>query len=1262
MSIADQVLNSVLKPSYKYFSLHDNKLDGSYHPAPDTTDVLVPVDLNGPGKNLFNHSATLQHYGTSTDQGNPLATFTEDAEGDYMTFVNTKGGNRYWYPVMNAVKEQGVTYVLSIEIRSQIEWRGYWYPSEKYTGIIFPSTKGKWERLTFTYTQTGITNSDTANSLFGFHSAPAGSSIDFRRIKLEKGNKVTPWRPAPVDGYPWYKVATNSEVRGTIADVNLVKVDLYENRNLLINTSYSQQPPTWNNSVATIMNGNPKSVKVDKVGLNYGVITDHLTDIVTGETYVLTGEIKSEDLSVLNYNYVMQSGGNYGLPPVNIIADNQWHKYDFPFIANTRTKAGVMIGANDNGTSFELRKLKLEKGTEVTPWQPAPEDNIPWYIKTKTINLEPIDLTSIGQYKESKLAWNQVTPTGTTVKVEVSLDNLAWRIIQSGDALTLADGTWLTGKKLYIRQTLTTTDQLVTPSITNFTYEVLGKYYPEVGWWGNALSDANGKFSSESIEIFFDKSIDVPAIQLKGDDKLDVFPVDFVVTLRQQDVTVKRIDVKNNTNNHWVMALEDGYATSIIFYIYKINKPHTAIKILEAGLTNVIKLKDTLNISSTVRSSSQGVSHKYSSDSLIISANTGIETEVAIPVRKEVSKVSLHEQNNMRNINTVMIDSTRQVFGRVEILYTDPLVDDSVEVTASEIGYGTDPMKLADGIGQPKYKTFSLHENALDKSYHPRPSLTDREDSPGLWGTQLSDAEGNFYETVGVTITFGSRALQRLVVQGDDKLDVYPVDFEIAAFDAEHNLLLSREVYGNTIVDWQEPIETILGVATITLEVYKINKPFHVLKLSEFYNVLREEYTGEEIESISLLEETGYSTGSVPMGNISSNEIDISLSNIDGRFKLSNKQSALYGYVKRNRKVMAWLGAEIMEGTIEWYPLGTFWTTQWDIPNDTVSAHLVARDRLELLRLTDFETSKVYENHSLYQLFKIVLTDAGLFSHEYEIDTALSGLVIPYAWFGLVSHRKALEELAECGIIQVYCTKLGVVRVTLNEAVTETSRLTFDDDTNVYSTEYPLAVAEQTNYVEVTANRWMPSLNEELYKSEEVITIAAGGRESRRLQFSKKPTVAITEILPVAGSGIVVESYEAYAWGVDIVFYNSAAVYRSITSLIIKGNILVETGKQSAIAKDDSLILEDGKIRVEIAHDFIQEIGYAQQLANTVLNTFKSSRYDATIDNRGNIALNLGDRVTILESYDGSKSEYVTTRQKIDWDGALEAVTEVKKL
>ncbi len=49
----------------------------------------------------------------------------------------------------------------------------------------------------------------------------------------------------------------------------------------------------------------------------------------------------------------------------------------------------------------------------------------------------------------------------------------------------------------------------------------------------------------------------------------------------------------------------------------------------------------------------------------------------------------------------------------------------------------------------------------------------------------------------------------------------------------------------------------------------------------------------------------------------------------------------------------------------EWVPLGTFWSLDWDSPDDTLEATVTARDRMELLRKGTYQTSSANNRRTI---------------------------------------------------------------------------------------------------------------------------------------------------------------------------------------------------------------------------------------------------------------------------------------------------------
>jgi len=189
----------------------------------------------------------------------------------------------------------------------------------------------------------------------------------------------------------------------------------------------------------------------------------------------------------------------------------------------------------------------------------------------------------------------------------------------------------------------------------------------------------------------------------------------------------------------------------------------------------------------------------------------------------------------------------------------------------------------------------------------------------GWWGKQLAGIGGAFsapYPTL--TVSFFPRPITKLQVVGDSKREEWPVDFNIKLYDGNNTLLHTETVTGNTQIAWSKTlVEPITQVEKMTLEITKWSHTGRQAKILEFFTSIQEIYEGDNIIFIHLLEEREVSQGSLPIGNISANEIEVRLNNSSRKFDAGNKQSLLYGMLRANRRIRAWLGA-VKDSETEW--------------------------------------------------------------------------------------------------------------------------------------------------------------------------------------------------------------------------------------------------------------------------------------------------------------------------------------------------------
>jgi len=386
---------------------------------------------------------------------------------------------------------------------------------------------------------------------------------------------------------------------------------------------------------------------------------------------------------------------------------------------------------------------------------------------------------------------------------------------------------------------------------------------------------------------------------------------------------------------------------------------------------------------------------------------------------------------------TAATANVRMPTAKIEITWTDPYIDTSLLATSNDTNRGALLQQTADLVTITPYKWAYLggandpDKFVLDGTFYPFPSTTSEQakNQVGWYGQTACASNGSFSVTYPkLTQVFAARSMVYLSVTGSTIHNEYPVDFTIKLYNVSDTLLHTETKTGNNSVTWSKDISSAnVNTATkLELEITKWSVGYTIVKIAECYTSLTETFEGDDIVSMNILEERETNDGTLPIGNISANEMDLELQNISitknttvipDPFSPSNTNSYLANYIKTNRRIKAYLGFTLPDTTIEYVPMGTFWTGDWKCEEKSATVSVSARDRMELLRNAIFSTCPVYENTTLYALAVAVLENAVLSipmtDLVYSVDTALQNYTIPYAWFDKKSYMAIIKEIVE---------------------------------------------------------------------------------------------------------------------------------------------------------------------------------------------------------------------------------------------------------
>ncbi len=603
---------------------------------------------------------------------------------------------------------------------------------------------------------------------------------------------------------------------------------------------------------------------------------------------------------------------------------------------------------------------------------------------------------------------------------------------------------------------------------------------------------------------------------------------------------------------------------------------------------------------------------------------------------------------------TAIKATTRNIFGRIIIDYTSSEVDGSIEVTANETANVSHESQVANGVLSPTQKWLSLDGSwVLDGTYHLAPSVPS-EGEMGWWGSSLATAGGTFTGTDPLlTVTFLPRPIRVIRVVGDDKRSEFPVDFEVKLFDGDDILLHTETVSANATINFSTTITQVNSVEKTTLEISKWSEAERQVKILEFYDSIIETYEGDDIIEFSTVEERDISNGSLPIGNISSNEISIKINNIDNRFDAGNTASDTFELLKPNRIITAFLGVELPDTSIEFVPMGKYFSEDWETPENEIWASTTGRDLMERMRKTTFSTSVVVFDSTLFALAETVLVNAGFTSANYTIDTELQDFTVPFSWFDPISHREALRQIVEASGGQAYVDRTGIIQVqgpTFFDSILSASLTLGLDD--IWDKSNPVVWSEVSNFIQVSVKplTLADSLSE-VYRSTEPVEISAGQTLSLTVFYNTIPSISAVATISATTTAITDETF--FAWGANIDVTNSGTASDTFT-LIINALTLTEENKGTVVSQDANSILDNGKLVYEIPdNNLIQTTAFAQTLTDNILSAFKDPRRDITINWRGNPATELADRINAPDFKEISNQDYFVVKETFEFDGGL---------
>lgn len=303
----------------------------------------------------------------------------------------------------------------------------------------------------------------------------------------------------------------------------------------------------------------------------------------------------------------------------------------------------------------------------------------------------------------------------------------------------------------------------------------------------------------------------------------------------------------------------------------------------------------------------------------------------------------------------------------------------------------------------------------------------------GYIGTWLCGVDGVFDPLPTVTLNFSKsypEILPGITIMWSTVYNEWAKRFRVTAYHS------GRAVFSGTMegTTTQTVLEgDIGGYDKITVEVLEWSVPRRRARIEGVFLGIEKTYVKKDIMSFSSSMFVDPLSASLPKS-----EITFELDNREGKFNLDNLKGE-GRYIMERQEVNVRYGYKL-EGATEWIPGGTYYLSEWNAPQNGITATFTARDALEWM--ADLYTGPT--SGTLYDIAAAALEQANLpkmpdGSERWAVSSSLQN--IQAAASEELENRsiaEAVQYAANAGCCVFYQDRSGKIRIEpLTQAMTD---------------------------------------------------------------------------------------------------------------------------------------------------------------------------------------------------------------------------------
>ena len=466
------------------------------------------------------------------------------------------------------------------------------------------------------------------------------------------------------------------------------------------------------------------------------------------------------------------------------------------------------------------------------------------------------------------------------------------------------------------------------------------------------------------------------------------------------------------------------------------------------------------------------------------------------------------------------------------------------------------------------------------------------------------------------------------------------MDFTIEYKNADR-VMKTETVTGNTAVEIKlEP--KIADITSMRMTIAKWSTPNACAKILQFYDKLYEEYHGDALQMFEVNEEICSSDGNY---NINSDTMTVTLHNTNRKFDKGYLRSLMI----LGRKIYPSIGIE-KNGAVEYTKLGTFYSEEWQIEQDSQWVKCTAVDRLMKLQSQTYIGFPLTEGATVYELIEDILTKSGLIQTEFVISEDLKDISIGMAYLPKTTIWDALQEIANAALCKVFVDRDDRIHVRSEEANSSKGSTEINPG-NTFSYKSNITLTEFANVIKVEYSDVV--IGEDVIEVVETeVTLA--GNEVRTMTLDYSSDVAYAIALS-NNANVRISMVESGVNCCTVTITNKSSTVQTAT-ITVEGNA-IELTSHMVTVRDEQSIKSYGAVEYShTASDLVQSEAQAERIGNLLLQRMRAGEGVITTEWRGDPALEIGTSYDCIDRF-GDGKELVCEYNKFSYDGGLKQQT-----